>query len=330
MTKRERIQAALAGEQVDRPPVALWRHWPIDDQDARLLAERAMDFQQRYDWDFIKIPPSYTYCVDDYGAKHDYKALPTGRWFIGERTYKERVVKRINDWDCIEPLDVYKGTYGRILQCLKMVIDERKPDIPVIQTVFNPIGMASFLAGDEVYLAHLRQEPEKVTRALKALTETCVQFVRACIDEGVDGIYLATAAASYGVMSAEEYNRFGRPYDLEVLDAAAKGWFNMLHIHGQHPMFVELADYPAHAMSWDDRSAGPSLRDAFGLYRGALVGGIEQFHTLHVGTPAEVEAQVHDAIKQTEGRRIIAAAGCTYPVTVPECNLIAARRAVDL
>jgi len=119
VTKKERIQAALAGKQVDRPPVALWRHWPIDDQDAELLAERALDFQQRYDWDFIKIPPSSTYCIDDYEAKNDYKALPTGRWFLGERTYKERVVKQINDWDRIEPLDVYKGTYGRILQCLK-------------------------------------------------------------------------------------------------------------------------------------------------------------------------------------------------------------------
>jgi hypothetical protein len=42
-----------------------------------------------------------------------------------------------------------------------------------------------------------------------------------------------------------------------------------------------------------------------------------------------VEAQVHDAIRQTTGRWLIVAAGCTYPVTAPECNLIAARRAVD-
>jgi uroporphyrinogen decarboxylase len=256
--------------------------------------------------------------------------LPTGRWFLGERTYKERVVKQIDDWVHIEPLDVYKGTYGRILQCLKIVIDKKKPDIPVIQTVFNPIGMARYLAGDEVYLAHLRREPEKVTRALRALTETCAHFARACIDEGADGIFLSTAAASYDVMSTEEYNIFGRPYDLEVLASAAKGWFNILHIHGQHPMFVEVADYPVHAINWHDRSAGPSLRDAFGLYGGALAGGIEQYHTLHIETPAEVETQVHDAIEQTNGRRLIVAAGCTYPVTVPECNLIATRRAVDI
>ncbi len=329
MKKNERIKAALAGEQVDRPPVALWRHWPIDDQDAELLAARALDFQQRYDWDFIKIPPSSSYCIDDYGAKHEYRALPTGPWLLGERTYKERVVQKIDDWDSIVPLDISKGTYGRILECLKIVIEKRDPDIPVIQTVFNPMSMVRFLAGEEVYTAHLRRAPEKLERALKAMTETCSNFVRASIAEGADGIFLSTSAASYDVMSVTEHDRFCRPCDLEVLKAASKGWFNMLHIHGQHPMFAELADYPVQAVNWHDRSSSPGLEEAFGLFKGALAGGVEQYHTLHFGTPGEVETQVQDAVKQTNGRRLIVAAGCTYPITVPECNIFAVRRAIN-
>lgn len=329
MKKIERIKAALSGKQVDRPPVALWRHWPIDDQRAELLAERALDFQKRYDWDFIKIPPSSSYCIDDYGAKHAYRALPSGRWLLGERTYKARLIQQISDWDAIMPVDISKGTYGRILQCLKIVIEKRDPDIPVIQTVFNPINMARYMAGDEVYLAHLRRAPEKLERALKAMTETCANFVRASISEGADGIFLSTSAASYDVMSVAEHDRFCRPYDLEVLRAGTKGWFNILHIHGQQPMFTELTDYTVQAVNWHDRSAGPGLKEAFGLFNGALVGGIEQYHTLHFGTPEEVEAQVHDAVRQTNGRRLIVAAGCTYPVTVPECNIFAVRRAID-
>ena len=37
-SKRRRLEAAIAGETVDRLPVALWRHWPGDDQDAAALA----------------------------------------------------------------------------------------------------------------------------------------------------------------------------------------------------------------------------------------------------------------------------------------------------
>jgi len=41
MDKRERLQRTIAGEPVDRPPVALWRHWPMDDQTPEGLAEFA-------------------------------------------------------------------------------------------------------------------------------------------------------------------------------------------------------------------------------------------------------------------------------------------------
>ena len=56
MTKRERIKAALAGKVVDRVLVGFWRHWLGDDQHAESLALVALEFQQRYDLDFIKIP----------------------------------------------------------------------------------------------------------------------------------------------------------------------------------------------------------------------------------------------------------------------------------
>ncbi len=32
MSKRERLEAAIRGERPDRTPVALWRHFPGDDQ----------------------------------------------------------------------------------------------------------------------------------------------------------------------------------------------------------------------------------------------------------------------------------------------------------
>ena len=323
MTKRERVQAALAGKPVDRMPVAFWRHWPIDDQDAEALTRATLDYQRRFDWDFIKVTPSHTYCIEDYGAKHVYRGKA-----IGDRDHLERVVKRIEDWDHIEPLDVRKGAYARQLRCLRMVLETRDPNTPVIQTVFNPIGMARYLA-DEAYAVHLRRDPERVERALSALTETCAAFSRAAIAEGADGIFLSTAAASYEVMSEDEYRRFGRPGDLAVLKAAGGGWLNILHLHGQHPMFGHVTDYPVHVLNWHDRAAGPSLAEAAKLFPGALACGVEQFTLLHFGTPAEVEAQVQDAITQMGGRRLIVAAGCTYPLTVPDGNLLAARQAVE-
>jgi uroporphyrinogen decarboxylase len=324
MTKRERIKSALAGKVLDRVPVSFWRHWPGDDQHPESLASVALEFQRRYDLDFIKVPVSSTYCVDDYGAEHEYRGS-----LIGDREYLDPVVKNIDDWDRIQPLNVTKGKYGQHLQVLRMIIDKRESNTPVIFTIFNPLAMASYLAGDENLLVHLRRYPDKVEKALKALTETCASFVKAVIAEGADGIFLSTRWASYELMSEEEYLRFGKPGDLAVLAASSGGWFNVLHLHGQHPMVKALADYPVQAVNWHDRTSWPGLKEAKKIFPGAVMGGIEQYKVLNFGSLLNVELQVHDAIDQTKGRRLIVTPGCTYPMSVPHSNLIAMRRAVD-
>lgn len=324
MTKRERVRAALAGAPVDRVPVSFWRHWPVDDQDAEAQAQRTLEFQQRFDWDFIKVTPSSSYSVHDWGAAHAYRG-----WAIGDRDYLERVVKNPEDWDRIEPVDVSKGAYGRQLACLRRVLELRDPETPVIQTIFNPIRMAGYLAGDEALAVHLHQHPEKVERALGVLTEVCAAFVRAVVGAGADGVFISTSAASFEMMSVEDYRRFGRSGDMAVLEAAKGSWFNIMHLHGQHPMYQMVSDYPVQALNWHDRTSWPDLAEGAKLFPGAVVGGIEQYDLLHFATPAEVEAQAHDAIRRMGGRRMILAAGCTFPLTVPEGNLHAARWSVD-
>jgi uroporphyrinogen decarboxylase len=324
MTKRDRVKAALAGETADRVPVSFWRHWPGDDQKPESLALVALDFQRRYDLDFIKVPVSPAYCVEDYGAMHGYKGNS-----MGDREFLEHAVRRVEDWDRIHPLDVSKGSYGRSLHALRMIIDQKEKDTPVIFTMFNPLAMAAYLAGDENLLVHLRSEPHHVLRALEALAETSTRFARSALAGGCDGIFLSTRFASYELMNEDEYRQFGRPGDLAVLAAAENGWFNVLHLHGQHPMFIPLSDYPVQAVNWHDRTAWPGLAEAGKLVPHALMGGVEQFKTLHFGSTDEVKAQVKDAIRQMRGRRLIVTTGCTYPVGVPHSNLMAMRKAVD-
>jgi uroporphyrinogen decarboxylase len=324
MSKRERIEAALAGRAVDRAPVGFWRHWPGDDQREDSLALVTLEFQRGYDLDFIKFPVSSTYTVSDYGVKHEYQDSPGG-----DRTYLEHVIKRVEDWESIEPLDIRKGTYGWHLQSLRRVVQQKRSDTPVIVTMFNPLALAFYLAGEETCLAHLRTHPERVESAINALTQTCTDFARAAISEGADGIFLSARFASYEVISEIEYNRFGRPGDLAVLAAAADGWFNVMHVHGQHPMLSQMSNYPAHALNWHDRTAYPSLAEAAQLFKGALMGGIDQYEVLQSGSPEEVAAQVHDAVWQMNGRRLIVTPGCTYPLSVPHTNLVAMRRAVE-
>jgi len=58
MSRWERIRAALKGEETDRVPISLWRHWPVEDETPQGLAAATMRWQRDYDFDLVKLSPS--------------------------------------------------------------------------------------------------------------------------------------------------------------------------------------------------------------------------------------------------------------------------------
>ena len=79
MTKRERLSATINGQQVDRVAVALWRHFPGDDQRPSDLAQSQLVWQHEYDWDFIKVSPSSSFHVLDWGVQDEWQGGNEGR-----------------------------------------------------------------------------------------------------------------------------------------------------------------------------------------------------------------------------------------------------------
>jgi len=112
------------------------------------------------------------------------------------------------------------------------------------------------------------------------------------------------------------------------LDAAALAEARLLHLHGQRVMFDLMTDYPVDVIQWHNRETPPTLAEARARYSGCLAGGLDQ-ETLAGGAPQAVAAQVRDAIAQTNGERLIVAAGCVTFVDTPEANLRAVRAAVS-
>ncbi len=69
MTHRQRMEALLGDQPLDRVPVALWRHFPVDDQEPESLARAVSDFQDQFDFDLIKITPASSFQIKDWGAR---------------------------------------------------------------------------------------------------------------------------------------------------------------------------------------------------------------------------------------------------------------------
>ena len=109
MSKRQRLEATIAGQAVDRPPVALWRHWPVDDQQGENLARATLAFQRIFDFDFIKVTPSSDYCLAGWGAE--------SRWVgneEGTREWRRRVIHKPEDWEQLRVLEPKSGLLGEV------------------------------------------------------------------------------------------------------------------------------------------------------------------------------------------------------------------------
>ena len=78
MTKKERIEAVILGEHVDRIPYSLWSHLPGIDLDPVANAEHTYDFYKTYDVDILKTMNNGMYSVEDYGVKVDYSEIEKG------------------------------------------------------------------------------------------------------------------------------------------------------------------------------------------------------------------------------------------------------------
>jgi uroporphyrinogen decarboxylase len=324
MTKSERLAAAIRGEPVDRPPVALWRHFPGDDQRPDDLARAAVAFQRRYDFDFVKVTPASSFCLRDWGAQDHWMGN-----MEGTRDYTVYPIQSAEDWHSLRLLDPDEGALGAQLQCLHLIVDDLGSEVPIIQTIFNPLSQAKNLVGAERLLVHLRYYPDAVRAGLEVIAETTCRFVAAACEAGIAGVFFAVQHAQYELLSEEEYNTFGRPYDLRALETAKGLWLNVLHLHGTDVMFDLLADYPVQVINWHDRETWPTLAEAKGRFSGAVCGGLQRWDVMVRGTPDRVREQAADAIIQTGGERFILGTGCVTPIVAPMSNIYAARAAVE-
>jgi uroporphyrinogen decarboxylase len=318
MTHRERIEAAVRGERPDRVPVALWRHFPGDDQKAERLAQAHVAFYRAYDFDLLKVTPASGYYGDDWGLHAGYKPNREG-----VRSITDRPVKKAADWGRLRRVDVSQGVYGREVHAIRLVADAVGGEVPVLETTFSPLSIARTLAGETATVRYLREDPEALRQGLEIIADVTAEFVRSVLGAGADGIFFSTQMATTDLLTREEYEEFGRPYDLQVLDAAGDA-LTLLHIHGVHTMFELFEDYPVRIVNWHARETPPSIAEARARVMACLACGLSAWDTLAGGTPAAVAQEVRDAVAQTQGRGHIVTTGCVMPVDTPEANIRAA------
>jgi uroporphyrinogen decarboxylase len=308
-----RVQAALAGAPVDRPPYSFWTHLPGIDLDPVQLAEHTAAFATRHGVDFVKSMPNGLYCVEDWGAQTDYSEIERG----GVARVVRPAVSAAADWPRLASLDVGRGSFGRELAHLALVVRHLGPRVPVLATVFSPLTIAGKLS-NAAHREHARSHGAALHAGLATITEVTCAFARAAIRTGGAGIFLAVQDATRGAFDRAAYAEYGEPYDRRVLAASrdAGAWFDVVHMHGEHVHFELLSRYEVAALNWHIGETPPSIA----AYRASggrrpILGGMQRAHITR-GDRAAMRADIERAVAESGGLGLLLAPACVirHPV----------------
>ena len=204
-------------------------------------------------------------------------------------------------------------------------------NVPVIQTIFSPLAQAQYLAGRETLIRHMRTQPDRVHSGLSILTDSTLRFIEALKRLPIAGIFYAIQHASYTALSEDEYRTSSACLTTAKSSKSCRPrwWLNVLHLHGDLPMFKFAPELKAQVINWHDQKSEPTLAQGKTLFEGAVCGGLAQWDHVHQGTPTTIREAARSAIHDTNGRRLILSTGCVAPITSPLSNLRAVREAVE-
>lgn len=318
---RERVEAALAGGRPDRVPVSAWRHDYRTEWSVEGLAEATVERARRFDWDFVKFQPRASVFAEAFGnvyrpSRHPFKSGPL----------ESAVLNDLGDWERIELRN--RQVLADQVRSLSLAARALGDRVPVIQTVFSPISVASYLAGKDKrrVVRDLRAHPGLVLPVLRRIGDVLIEFAEESVAAGAAGVFYAISGyATPAAMPVAVYEELLLPLDRELCSRLpAAGWFNVLHVCGSRVNLAVAREIPVPVVSWSVHNQGnPSLAEGRALTGRVVMGGVGQRGSLLHGPPAAVAAEARAAAAVNGGRGVLVAPGCSVPPRVRDANLAA-------
>ena len=323
MTKKERVAAAVKGEAVDRAPASLWGHNFLREWSNDELVGETIEQYERYDWDFIKINPRWSMFPEAWGAVYEPPQEQTNQTLV------QAALETLDQLGDVASVHGERGVLGEHVESTRLVVEGTGGEVDVIQTVFSPMSVLGLMFGHPRALKQAAAEaPSPVHGAIRRITETIINYSRANLAAGASGVFYAPLQwASYDNATPDFYREFGRPYDMQVLDAISDAPFNVLHVCHTNNMLADLLDYPVAAINWDDRhETNAGLAEVWAETDKAVMGGVSRSGLGDLDAAA-VGAQAREAAG-IGASRVLVSGGCSIPPHTPHENRAAVASAV--
>lgn len=305
MTKRERVIAAIKGESVDGIPSGFSLHFPENQAIGDAAVEAHLQFFKDTDTDIIKIMNEHL--VPSYGL-----ITTPGEYY-----------------EKIPQMDRHTAFIHNQIEMAKKILDRGEKDTFTMGTLHGPCASGihplecmgegyGFEEVRRIQLDFLRWDEKKMLPAMQRIADGMCALAGAYIGEvGLDSVYFAGLGAESRWFTDEEFERWIKPFDLQIMRAIKDaGGYCFLHMckHGLNMKRYD-ADYTALAdvVNWGVYEAPESMEEGRRQFAGRTVmGGLEnRSGVLAEGDAVAVEQEVKRVITEFGRERLILGADCT-------------------
>ncbi len=308
MSKKKRVEAAIAGKPVDRVPFGVWLHNFAEEHSDEVLARETVRLYERFDFDFIK-PQTRAHC---FGEMWGQKMMPhTGR--DNGPVVATFALQNDADLNNVQRVSANTGSLLEQVNAYRRIRETVGDGVHIIATVFAPM-MNLALMNPDGKAGVLRMQttaPEALERAASNMAATLSEYMQRCIDAGADGIYYATTTGNVGDVSDAQFERFQRPFDDQILAAAKHCPMTVLHMCGSAIHAPWFKDHAANVFSWATTPGNPTLTDMHDLTGRAVMSGAPAKPVIATMQPAALAAHVQRALEEMEGRSHILGPDCS-------------------
>jgi len=279
LTSTERVDRALKGADVDRPPFTLWHHFLDESKPGEEHARSTLQFHDKFHTDLVKVMSDYPY------------PKPAAEWYA-PREEKNPFPQQIRSLELIR-----EGLHGQAY---------------FVETLFNPWKVAENLSSVEEVRRLQKEKPQALLDALELIAKSEANHARRAVAAGAAGIFLAIANAQDGLMTQADYAKFSEPFDKLVLEAVRSAPLNILHLHGDKVYLDRFyRGWTASAINYSMHGTGVPIAKVRAGYSGVILGGIDEVNYRKL-TPEDLKRQWTEAA-QAAGKKFILTPGCSVP-----------------
>lgn len=294
LTGRQRVDRALAGKELDRPPFSFWYHFGLEKEPGERHARATLDFHRRFRTDLVKVMSDYPF------------PRPDGPW-----------------WE----VRVHANPFPRQVRALELIRQGLAGRNYFVETIFNSWNQAEKLSSPAEVRRLMQEKPQALLDALDAINRSQINHARLALKAGAAGIFLAVANADAAVLSREDYQRFSEPFDKALLQAVREAPLHILHLHGQR-VYLDLfyKGWMARVIHYSIHATGIGFDQVRRRYSGVLMGGLDEGNFRRLDEE-EMGRQWRTAV-QAAGPKLILAPGCSVPNDTTDEELMRLVRAL--